>query len=148
MWSLWFWHESLFFAIQLFPEVCMASSQPEHAIRGRGIDPRNQSGTHVILSPQSSQNLIKKAFWNIPLRILNNLEKTNIPSEPERTKKNWLLLGCWFIFFLMNQMEITRLCYVTKWLHFLVPYVSWHFFLFLWPSSSAYLSLFIYPWIW
>lgn len=66
----------------------MASSQPEHAIRGRGIDPRKQSGTHVILSPQSSQNLIKKAFWNIPLRILNNLEKTNIPSEPERTKKN------------------------------------------------------------
>lgn len=40
----------------------MASSQTEHAIKRRGIDPRKQSGTRVILSVQSCQNLIRKAF--------------------------------------------------------------------------------------
>lgn len=90
----------------------MASSQPEHAIKSRGIDPRKQSGTCVILSPQSSQNLIRKAFLEYSSQNFKQSggDKHFISICTYKKKK---VIATSFIFSI-NQVEIVLLFYVTK----------------------------------
>lgn len=121
-------------AIQLLPVVCMATIQPAHAVKTRGLHPRELSGTCDLFPPQSSQNVIRIA-GNIHPIILNNPREMSISSVGTDTK---------VYYHIFNESEIALLFFCYKKSPFLVPYVSWQFIL---QPPSAYLSLYNYQWI-
>lgn len=131
-----FWHESQLVVIPLFPVVCMASIQWQHAIEKNHWSKETMRYTFCCFSTDLSKYNQNSLFCNIHPRILNNLGEMDVSSVyiSVHTKRSLLT------FFNESSGNCTSvLCY--KVLH---SYIYWHFLL--WPSL-VYMSLFKCQWI-
>lgn len=104
-------------AIQLLPVVCMATIQPAHAVKTRGLHPRELSGTCDLFPPQSSQNVIRIA-GNIHPIILNNPREMSISSVGTDTKVYYHIFNesdgnCTSVFLLQKITLFSALCFLA-----------------------------------